>query len=256
MLLSGYSYHAYTIHSFSPENILQASSQKSLVTLPTQVFFVMRIWNFSNKHWLAPLVFLPCSLFQLAGYIVFLVICLNGGPTAHIIFKLPMAFWGVQAAEDVLISLTLIYLLWTRRVSNGFKSTDRLLYRLTMFVINTGVWTALCALFTIITLVAYPNVQIYVSLNFVVCPLYCNTLLANLNARRYIRGGDFNDPTRSTLQTITFAPAVPSRLEFSGGRRNQTSRTEVHELSIPSFAKNSSLKSTDTTMEIGKDPEI
>lgn len=37
---------------------------------------------------------------------------------------------------------------------------------------------------------AYPQVQIYVSLYFILCPLYCNALIANLNARAYIRGED------------------------------------------------------------------
>ena len=44
------------------------------------------------------------------------------------------------------------------------------------------------------------------SLNFVVCPLYCNTLLANLNARGFIRGDNFNEPTgnSTTRHSVTF----------------------------------------------------
>lgn len=41
---------------------------------------------------------------------------------------------------------------------------------------------------------AYPNIQTYVALYLVVCPLYCNTLLANLNGRSFIRGDDFTEP--------------------------------------------------------------
>ncbi|KAL7282719.1 hypothetical protein ACG7TL_004193 [Trametes sanguinea] len=229
----------------------------SLVTLPTQLFFTLRIWRLSKNHWLVPLIFVPCTLFQFAGYIAFLVICLRGGPTAEIIFviqKLPMAFWGVGAAEDILISLTLIFLLWHNRNPGGFRSTDRLIYRLTVFAINTGVWTALCALFTIITLAAYPNIQIYVSLNLVICPLYCNTLLANLNARGYIRGDDFTEPNRSSTSrtarshpgrnVIAFAPFRSTTTESS----HPSSHTEVHELSMPTFANNSSLKLQESTL--------
>lgn len=32
-----------------------------------------------------------------------------------------MAFWGVGAAEDVLISMCLIYLLWHNRDRGGFR---------------------------------------------------------------------------------------------------------------------------------------
>ncbi len=31
------------------------------------------------------------------------------------------------------------------------RSTERLIYRLTVFAVNTGLWTSLCALFVIIT---------------------------------------------------------------------------------------------------------
>lgn len=44
-------------------------------------------------------------------------------------------------------------------------------------------------------MVAWPQIQIYVSLYFILCPLYCNTLLANLNARAYIRGESFTTPS-------------------------------------------------------------
>ncbi|KAM5542340.1 hypothetical protein V8D89_003799 [Ganoderma adspersum] len=160
-----------------------------------------------------------------------------------------MAFWGVQAAEDVLISLTLIFLLWQRRISDGFRSTDRILYRLTVFIINTGVWTALCALFTIITLAAYPNVQIYVSLNFVVCPLYCNTLLANLNARGFIRGENFTEPSgdSATRPSVAFGRMVQSSSEQRRAG-NRSSQTDVLELSAPTFANNSNLKLGETTI--------
>ncbi|KAI9060945.1 hypothetical protein FKP32DRAFT_1730168 [Trametes sanguinea] len=190
----------------------------SLVTLPTQLFFTLRIWRFSKNHWLVPLIFLPCTLFQFAGYIG----ALRGGPTAEIIFVIQV--------------------------------TDRLIYRLTAFAINTGVWTALCALFTIITLAAYPNIQIYVSLNLVICPLYCNTLLANLNARGYIRGDDFTEPNRSSTSrtarsypgrsVIAFAPFRSTTTQSS----HPSSHTEVHELSMPTFANNSSLKLQESTL--------
>lgn len=87
--------------------------------------------------------------------------------------------------------------------------TEKLLLRLSIVIINTGLWTALVALFIILTashsflacsmqlspppqLVIWPQIQIYVSLYFILCPLYCNTLLANFNSREYVRGADFD----------------------------------------------------------------
>ena len=37
---------------------------------------------------------------------------------------------------------------------------------------------------------AFPNFQAYLALELVICPLYCNAVLANLNSRAFIRGGD------------------------------------------------------------------
>ncbi|KAI0658604.1 hypothetical protein C8Q70DRAFT_917021 [Cubamyces menziesii] len=224
----------------------------SLATFPTQLFFIMRIWRLSKKHWLVPSIFVPCSIFQLGESkqtefrTVFLIVkrSLNGGPTAEIIYvirKLPMAFWGVAAAEDVLISLTLIYLLFRGRGDTRFKSTDRLVYRLTVFAVNTGLWTSLCALFTIITMAAYPNIQTYVSLYLVICPLYCNTLLANLNARGYIRGRDFTEASTGHMSGQNRGMVFASFRSAAPQCGEATSHTEVHELSTPSFANNSSL---------------
>ncbi|KAJ8489274.1 hypothetical protein ONZ51_g3031 [Trametes cubensis] len=223
----------------------------SLATFPTQLFFIMRIWRLSKKHWLVPSIFVRQAnchadrpLLTKHIYVAFLVICLNGGPTAEIIYvirKLPMAFWGVAAAEDVLISLTLIYLLFRGRGDTRFKSTDRLVYRLTVFAVNTGLWTSLCALFTIITMAAYPNIQTYVSLYLVICPLYCNTLLANLNARGYIRGRDFTEASTGHMSGQNRGMVFASFRSAAPQCGEATSHTEVHELSTPSFANNSSL---------------
>jgi hypothetical protein len=62
------------------------------------------------------------------------------------------------------------------------------LQRLTVFAINTGIWTAIFALSTVIFLHLYPSNLLYVVFAIPLCSVYCNTLLANLNARGYIRG--------------------------------------------------------------------
>jgi len=68
------------------------------------------------------------------------------------------------------------------------KSTRSIIRRLVILSINTGVWTALDALFTIILLAAFPTRFFFAALVFVQAPLYANSLLANLNARTFVRG--------------------------------------------------------------------
>ena len=93
-----------------------------------------------------------------------------------------------------------------------------------MLAINTGAWTALCSLFTIITvrhssspipprsladcallrpshaqLAAFPDFQAYLALELVICPLYCNAVLANLNSRGFIRGDTVVDTSGASI---------------------------------------------------------
>ncbi|KAF7357610.1 hypothetical protein MSAN_01357400 [Mycena sanguinolenta] len=190
-------------------------------------FFTYRIYKLS-KNWFpiaagfVAAVFVVAAFYQLGASIAFTTICLQNGPTAAIIFrieKLAMSLWGVGAAQDVLLSAALLWMLFTSRGGSYFQSTDQMLARLSVLVVNTGLWTALVALFIIITasllafhqleyepfrqMVQWPTIQIYVSLYFVLCPLYCNTLLANLNARKFIRGDNLHEP-RTVSDSNTF----------------------------------------------------
>ncbi|KAF9492071.1 hypothetical protein BDN71DRAFT_1509759 [Pleurotus eryngii] len=172
------------------QEYLWASFFTCLVALPCQLFFVYRIWIFAGKFWLIPTIFVPASVYQLAGYIAFLVMNYKTISIAQFysLQKLLKSIWGVSAVEDTLITLVLFYMLWKQRDGELLRQTSQLLYRVMFIGINTGTWTALVALFALITMTVWPNSMAFVSLNLVISPIYCNTLLANLNARDYIRG--------------------------------------------------------------------
>lgn len=102
---------------------------------------------------------------------------------------------------------------------------------------------------------AYPNIQTYVALYLVVCPLYCNTLLANLNGRSFIRGDDFTEPISlgpsqgriaftsfpSTGPPVCFSsPVVAAVLTFE--QISQETTMTLQDLPVPSHSNNSSLK--------------
>ncbi|KAI0747058.1 hypothetical protein C8Q80DRAFT_1179090 [Daedaleopsis nitida] len=207
------------------KDILWGGLFTGFVSLPTQVYFVLRIRRLVNLNqtrawrWFTFIVvstFILCSIFQFVGYVVFLYLCLQGPKSFEgvvLIEKLPIAFWAAGAAEDVLISLILLWLLWRDRIINTLaglrgeetdpmtapsQRTTRLLQRVSIVVLNTGIWTAGVALAIIIALRIAPALQLYPGLFFNLGPLYCNTLLANLNGRGFIRGDEYeiDDPTR------------------------------------------------------------
>ncbi|KIJ07038.1 hypothetical protein PAXINDRAFT_19761 [Paxillus involutus ATCC 200175] len=109
--------------------ILLASSLTSLVSVIVQSYFVHRVWShYASKAWNAP------------------VLDISSDP---VLVKLANASNGTAAAVDIAISIAMCTLLAMGRT--GFnEKTDRMLLRLILVSINTGLWTAVLALLSII----------------------------------------------------------------------------------------------------------
>ncbi|KAF8435795.1 hypothetical protein L210DRAFT_3762595 [Boletus edulis BED1] len=97
---------------------------------------------------------------------------------------------SLSAAVDVLIAIAMTYLLLRMRNATGFANTAHILQRLIVFAVNTGTWTALFAVLSVVLLRLYPSTFLHALPAIPLCSLYCNTLLANLNARAYVRDGE------------------------------------------------------------------
>ncbi|KAN0082511.1 hypothetical protein V8E55_008306 [Tylopilus felleus] len=95
---------------------------------------------------------------------------------------------ALAAGVDVLVAIFLTFLLVHKRRATGYSSTAHVLQRLTVFAVNTGIWTTLFALLSVILLHVFPSNLIHAVFVVPLCPVYCNTLLANLNVRAYVRG--------------------------------------------------------------------
>ncbi|KAN0088272.1 hypothetical protein V8E55_005329 [Tylopilus felleus] len=95
---------------------------------------------------------------------------------------------ALAAGGDVLVAIFLTFLLIHKRRATGYSSTAHVLQRLTAFAVNTGIWTTLFALLSVILLHVFPSNLLPTVFIIPLCPLYCNTLLANLNVRAYVRG--------------------------------------------------------------------
>ncbi|KIK39353.1 hypothetical protein CY34DRAFT_339326 [Suillus luteus UH-Slu-Lm8-n1] len=90
---------------------------------------------------------------------------------------------GATTFADVVIASSLCYLLATSRT--GFSSTDSLITKLMVYVINTGSLTSICSMIAMITCAVMPNNFIFLAVEFLVAKLYVNSFLALLNARYY-----------------------------------------------------------------------
>ncbi|PBK95487.1 hypothetical protein ARMGADRAFT_1078206 [Armillaria gallica] len=214
-----------------------------LVTTPAQGFFAYRIWMFSNKSKLIISFLAPTILFQLIDGIIFMVInnimiafqqqincnlqrLLARQESELKLLQDLMSIQGIAiaylidgAAVDLFIAITMCLFLRRRylNIGNAPRETRSMIYRLTLFSINMGTWPAIIAIITLIMYLAYPTYYLYAGLYFFLSPVYCNTVLASINARPYIQnvnnGRHISMPKNSGLQ---FRTGVSSSLHARG----------------------------------------
>ncbi|KIK52512.1 hypothetical protein GYMLUDRAFT_251118 [Collybiopsis luxurians FD-317 M1] len=108
-----------------------------------------------------------------------------------------MSLRACSAAVDTMISINMIYLL-SGPNKPKFKSSQLMVKRILILAVNSTLITAVLATVTLILLAAQPKNLYYCIAEASTCSLYFSTLLANLNARDYIRG----EPTPKTFSNI------------------------------------------------------
>ncbi|KAK0195051.1 hypothetical protein F5146DRAFT_1024009 [Armillaria mellea] len=195
-----------------------------LVTTPAQGFFAYRIWMFSNKSNLVMTFLAPTILFQLIDGIIFMVINLPATDklqfTTSTSKGIAIAYFIDGAVVDLFIAITMCLFLWRRylNIGNATNETRSMIHRLILFSINTGTWPAIIAIIALIMLMAYPTYYLYAGLYFLLSPVYCNTVLASINARPYIQ--NVNDrrhlfmPKDSGIQFGTDVSSSPHTREI------------------------------------------
>ncbi|TDL19966.1 hypothetical protein BD410DRAFT_830042 [Rickenella mellea] len=172
-----------------PELVYQLLITAS-VAFMAQCYFVRRIYIFGSKpifKWCVPVVLAPLIVWQVVGSIIYTARGLSFKTTTQMLSLSQIAI-GVNssaAAVDIVTTIAMCILLYFSR--NGIPSTDRLLGWLMISSLNTGAWTAMFAIVTIILVTARPNDILYSITNFPLCGLYCNTILGNLTARNILR---------------------------------------------------------------------
>ncbi|TFK66269.1 hypothetical protein BDN72DRAFT_155995 [Pluteus cervinus] len=205
----------YVINNVRPEYVIQMLIT-SLVSAPAQGFFAYRIWTFTKRGWVVPVIVIPAIAFQLVDGILLVRYNLDARLASQVTSSksrtLLITSFATSAIVDLFLSIGLCIALWRTYMRGGtaLRRTTHMVYRVTLFSINTGSWTALVALLTIMSVVVYPGNFIYVGLYFLLSPMYCNSILASLNARSYLRG-DLSKPIEMSgiRHTLTEKPTPP-----------------------------------------------
>ncbi|KAF9029137.1 hypothetical protein BDZ89DRAFT_734283 [Hymenopellis radicata] len=163
-----------------------------LISIPTQFFFLHRIYKLSgNKAIILPVFLVLCIILQLVTGLLYFSWTLSTHDLTDILSgvkrRTGVVYIVSAAFIDLVIAGSMVYLLRSAKVE-GMSQTRRMITKLIVLSVNTGLWTALLAVFCAMALIVYPTTFIFIGLYLPISSLYANTLLANLNVRQYVRG--------------------------------------------------------------------
>ncbi|KAJ3998939.1 hypothetical protein F5050DRAFT_1104613 [Lentinula boryana] len=222
-----------------------------LTAFCVQCFLTYRIWKLSGaKMWLTTIV-ISFVLSEFGANIsshreAFAIIAFLRVKTFEQLSAelkgLSVTVNAVAVAGDLFIAGILTLLL--QRSKTGFRKSDTMINKLIIFAVNTGGLTSVCAVASLISILAAPTTFIYISFFFSMGRLYTNSLLANLNARSMIR------KAAEGINTITGDASV----SFKDYARHASSSKLVFQHSRNLNATNISIQ-VDTTREFMSDLE-
>ncbi|KAG9309796.1 hypothetical protein JVU11DRAFT_10172 [Chiua virens] len=167
-----------------------------------QSFLAMRVYRLSNKSLLATgsVMILVVGEFVLVLVYAYKALHLATFVELTTLKPISMAVNAVAAAGDVLIAIFLCFML--QRSRTGFRRSDTMINKLILFSINTGLLTSICAVASLISIAASSDTFIYIAFYFCLGRLYCNSLLATLNARKGLRGESREEEMSLSLQGV------------------------------------------------------
>ncbi|KAF8716347.1 hypothetical protein AX14_012388 [Amanita brunnescens Koide BX004] len=164
---------------------LSISVQLLLVTVNAdivQCYYAVRAWQL-GKNKLLLLLIATLTLAQNACAIVWAIVIIQSERYVELakLTSVTVATSSLSAAIDITIAARLIVLLHQFRT--GLNRSDKLINKIILFIVSTGLLTSLCATLSVIFAAVFPTA--FIGAAFYVClgRLYTNSFLASLNAR-------------------------------------------------------------------------
>ncbi|KAF9050875.1 hypothetical protein BDZ89DRAFT_594735 [Hymenopellis radicata] len=210
ILITQTMYH-YLITSYYDSTALTEATWGVIIeALPTgvtgalvQCFYAVRVFRLSKKNLILTGVIMVLVVGNAGCGTVWVVLAMSKKSYKDLldISAMTMTINALSVAADVLISLSLCIIF--QRSKTGFRRSDTILTKLTIFFLNTGLATSMCAVGSLISLAVSPNSLVYALWYFCIGRLYTNSLLAALNARNIIRGqtADLDELSPPTVPT-------------------------------------------------------
>ncbi|KAJ7574273.1 hypothetical protein C8J56DRAFT_1172837 [Mycena floridula] len=212
---SGIVYY-YSILNYNNPLALQYVVWSSVIeAIPTaitacivQAFYAYRIWGLSKSYVATGLVALMISATLGCG-LTWLVKAMQSSTFLELreVSPITITINALSAGVDFYIVVVLCFLLY--RARTGFKKSNKMISRLIMFMIETGILTTFFAIGSLVAVATSPNSLIYSFFYFCIGRLYSNSLLAALNARQWFRATDKNSESYLMRSLPAVKPATP-----------------------------------------------
>ncbi|KAF8195305.1 hypothetical protein K438DRAFT_1968616 [Mycena galopus ATCC 62051] len=190
-----------------PKALALSALFAGLVEACVQGFFAYRIYTLSRSIYIPLLICLLASL-QLAGSIT---ITITGCQTPSLLSFLAQwgwlltTDWSISAGNDVLVTVSLLTILIRHR-SNALTRTAKLVDKLILWAVETGMLTSAAAIVAVIWFETFGTNFIWLAGHVIAPKVISNSLLANLNSRTALRAMD----TIFTLNSVALPSAAPS----------------------------------------------
>ncbi|KAI1797000.1 hypothetical protein LXA43DRAFT_497930 [Ganoderma leucocontextum] len=185
----------------------------ALGTFLVHMFYIWRIFMVNGGKALLPCLLIPFTLYQMIETWVYVNAGLNNTSLTTLSGRTTTALGTSGRAAVAFVDIGIVVLMIYALLKDGppqFKSSQKMIFKLIVLTINTGLWTAVFAIIVLALLIRYPNDLFYTAIDFPLTSLYLNSLLANLNARESIRGTldtDYNTFENSKTGPATFRSA-------------------------------------------------
>ncbi|KAG6333887.1 hypothetical protein ID866_5200 [Astraeus odoratus] len=201
----------------------------AVTALLVQSFLTMRVYRLSNKSIVATASVMTVVVTEFVLSIIYVSKAMTFETFADLtkLKTLSSAINATTAAADVMIAGCLCFLLQKSRT--GFRRSDTMINKLIIFSINTGLLTSILAIASLISISVWPDAFIYIAFYFCLGRMYCNSLLATLNARRIIRGESTDDSMSLQGVKKTNQSPMPNNISIKIDTTHELVRDDVQD---------------------------
>jgi len=159
-----------------------------VITSMVQALYIMRVYMLSKNLWVS--IFIGILSVAQLGFGLFLWEDLLVANSLTALHQTKGQIGGsVELAATTLCDIAISVALWwyLHKGRTGFASTEKMIDKLILYMVNLGLLTSVASLLTLILWLVMPSSFAFVSLTLIRSKLYCNAMLVTLNYRQTVR---------------------------------------------------------------------